>query len=80
MTTDLFHEDDTDGFTPEELTALNEAAARLLAPDPDLWGEMLDPASDHQARKTISDKLTNVWLSGMTADELETAVRARMFG
>lgn len=57
--------ENTEGFTADELSALNAAQAQLEADD--VAGE-----------KTIADMLNNVFCPGMSADDLMAAVRTRL--
>lgn len=56
-----FTEDNTEGFTAEELVTLNEAQDRIEAAN---FG--VDPIN-------ISDALSNAWTPGITVDDLVSA-------
>jgi hypothetical protein len=71
-----FTTDNTEGFQPDDLDALNEAYDTLMARDaqPDDYGYD-DDTDDTMAflEKHISDRLNNVWQPGMDAPALVAA-------
>jgi hypothetical protein len=82
MTRKVFTDDNTDGYTDDELVTLNAAHDILMARNatPDL-------ADDNdvlvQIEKSLCDKLTNVWIKGATADmlvEWVSSAKMRTYG
>ncbi len=55
---DYFREDNTEGFSSQELKLLNEALAEILKARPDL-----DP-------RDVGDRLNNSWVLGVTVAEI----------
>jgi len=62
-----FTEQNTEGFTAEELSTLNAAYDALIG---ELDRRGMEPSN-------LCDILNNLWFTGMTSEELVAAYRAR---
>jgi len=67
-----FHDDNTQGYSPDDLDALNEAHEILMA-DTDETNEFMF----EQDWKNYVDRLHNAWFDGATVEQLVAAVRGK---
>jgi len=68
-----FTQDNTDGFTNEQLTVLNKVYAKLMSD-----ADESDTDGYAQWGKSVSDAINNAWIDGMDARDLERSARRKL--